>query len=192
MLRADDRDRGDRDRSFSRRAMSTAVVGWRSDLRSSNKMRGVFTCRGPPGALRGFADEEAMAKPIFDDESWSCSGIGSKTGPHFTDRARPGSKLHLVTEAQGIPLALILIGASRNGVTQPLPLIEANAPIRGKRDGRCPSRSSCRPIVATITTNSKPLHAAGIAAQSARRGEPHGSGLSIRPGGRRAQLRMAA
>lgn len=124
-----------------------------------------------------------MAKPIFDDEWWSCSGIGSKTGPHFTDRARPGSKLHLVTEAQGIPLALILIGASRNGVAQPLPLIEAIAPIRGKRDGRCPSRSSCRPIVATITTNSKPLHAAGIAAQSARRGEPHGSGLSIRPGG---------
>lgn len=110
-----------------------------------------------------------MAKPIFDDEWWSCSGIGSKTGPHFTDRTRPGSKLHLVTEAQGIPLALILIGASRNGVTQPLPLIEAVAPIRGKRDGRCPSRSSCRPIVATITTNSKPLHAAGIAAQSARR-----------------------
>lgn len=124
-----------------------------------------------------------MAKPIFDDESWSCSGIGSKTGPHFTDRARPGSKLHLVTEAQGIPLALILIGASRNGVTQPLPLIEAIAPIRGKRDGRCPSRLSCRPIVATIATNSKPLHAAGIAAQSARRGEPHGSGLNIRAGG---------
>lgn len=109
MLRADDRDRGDRDRSFSRRATSTAVVGWRSDLRSSNKMRGVFTCRGPSGALRGFADEEAMATPIFDDEWWSCSGIGSKTGPHFTDRARPGSKLHLVTEAQGIPLALILM-----------------------------------------------------------------------------------
>lgn len=34
-------------------------------------------------------------------------GCRSKTGPSPTDRARPGSKHHLITEAQGIPLAVI-------------------------------------------------------------------------------------
>ncbi len=108
----------------------------------------------------------------------SCSGIGSKTGPNPTDRARPGSKHHLVTEAQGIPLALILTGANRNDVTQLLPLIEAIPPIRGKR-----GRPLSKPVVVQADRGydhdkyRKPLHAADIATQIARRGEPHGSGL---------------
>ena len=80
-------------------------------------------------------------------------GIGSKTGPNPTDRARPGSKHHLVTEAQGIPLALILTGAtgttSRNCCRSSMPSrrFEASAA------GRCPNRPSCKAIAATITTN---------------------------------------
>ncbi len=91
---------------------------------------------------------------------------------------RPGSKHHLVTEAQGIPLALILTGANRNDVTQLLPLIEAIPPIRGKR-----GRPLSKPVVVQADRGydhdkyRKPLHAAGIATQIARRGEPHGSGL---------------
>ncbi|EON18871.1 transposase IS4 family protein [Cupriavidus sp. GA3-3] len=46
-----------------------------------------------------------------------CRGVGSKTGPNPTDRARPGSKHHLLTDAQGIPLSLILTGANRNDIT---------------------------------------------------------------------------
>jgi transposase len=83
-----------------------------------------------------------------------------------------------VTEAQGIPLALILTGANRNDVTQLLPLIEAIPPIRGKR-----GRPLSKPVVVQADRGydhdkyRKPLHAAGIATQIARRGEPHGSGL---------------
>lgn len=108
----------------------------------------------------------------------SRSGIRSKTGPNPTDRARPGSKHHLVTEAQGIPLALILTGADRNDVAQLLPLIEAFPPIRGKRGWPL-----SKPIVVQADRgydhdkDRKPLPAVGIATQIARRGEPHGSGL---------------
>jgi transposase len=108
----------------------------------------------------------------------SCCGIRSKTGPNPTDRARPGSKHHLVTEAQGIPLALILTGANRHDVTQLLPLIDAIPPIRGKR-----GRPLSKPAIVQGDRGydhdkyRRPLHAAGISTQIARRGEPHGSGL---------------
>ncbi|MDR8762381.1 hypothetical protein FEP90_04080 [Burkholderia multivorans] len=108
----------------------------------------------------------------------SCSGIRSKTGPNPTDRARPGSKHHLVTEAQGIPLALILTGANRNDVTQLLPLVEAIPSIRGKR-----GRPLSKPKLVQADRGydhdryRRALHAARIATQIARRGEPHGSGL---------------
>jgi hypothetical protein len=51
------------------------------------------------------------------------------------DRARPGSKHHLITDAHGIPLT----GGYRPDVTQLIPLVEAIPPIRG-RHGR-PARA---------------------------------------------------
>ncbi|PQV44170.1 transposase [Paraburkholderia sp. BL21I4N1] len=70
-----------------------------------------------------------------------CRGRRSKTGPNPTDRARPGSKHHLITEAQGIPLAVILTGANRHDVTQLHALVDAIPPISGKR-GRPLSKPS--------------------------------------------------
>jgi transposase len=58
---------------------------------------------------------------------------GAKTGPSPVDRGKPGSKHHIITEAHGIPLAVILTGGNRNDVTQLIPLIQAIPPIRGKR-----------------------------------------------------------
>lgn len=69
-------------------------------------------------------------------------------------------------------------GPNRNDVTQLLPLIEAIPPIRGKR-----GRPLSKPVIVQADRGyvhdkyRKPLHAAGIATQIARRGEPHGSGL---------------
>ncbi|EKS71963.1 transposase [Burkholderia sp. SJ98] len=102
----------------------------------------------------------------------------AKTGPNPTDRARPGSKHHIATDAYGTPIAAILTGANRNDVTQLVPLIEAIAPIGGVR-GRPLSRpgrvyadrgydhDKCRRI----------LHERNIPTIIARRGHPHGSGL---------------
>ena len=107
-----------------------------------------------------------------------CCGRRSKTGPNPTDRARPGSKHHLITEAQGIPLAVILTGANRNDVTQLQALVDAIPPISGKR-----GRPLSKPRIVQGDRGydhdkyRRPLHAAGIVTEIARRGEPHGSGL---------------
>lgn len=58
---------------------------------------------------------------------------GAQTGPSPADRGRAGSKHHLITNATGIPLAVILTGGNRNGLTQLVPLLEAISPVRGKR-----------------------------------------------------------
>ncbi|KXF59865.1 transposase [Burkholderia thailandensis] len=108
----------------------------------------------------------------------SCGWGGRKTGPNPTDRARPGSKHHLATDANGTPIAAILTGANRNDVTQLIPLIEAIAPIKGVR-GRPLSRPK-RVYADRGYDHDKYrriLHERGIPTSIARRGQPHGSGL---------------
>ena len=39
---------------------------------------------------------------------------GENTGPNPTDRAKKGTKRHLLTEGKGIPLAIVATGANRN------------------------------------------------------------------------------
>jgi len=43
------------------------------------------------------------------------------------------SKHHVITDAQGIPLAARLTGAKAHDVTQLVPLVEAIPAVRGKR-----------------------------------------------------------
>jgi transposase len=56
------------------------------------------------------------------------------------DRARPGSKQHLLTDGNGIPLAVTLTGGNRNDVPRLIPLLDAVPPVRGK-----PGRPRRRP-----------------------------------------------
>ena len=58
---------------------------------------------------------------------------GEKTGPNPTDRAKAGTKHHVITDAQGIPLAATLTGANAHDVSQLLPVVDAIPPIRGLR-----------------------------------------------------------
>lgn len=105
-------------------------------------------------------------------------GSWKKTGPNPTDRRRPGSKHHILTDAQGIPLSVILTKANRNDVTQLLPLVQAIPPIAGK-----PGRPQRKPdlVQADRGYDSNPhraaLKARGIQSQIARRRTQHGSGL---------------
>ncbi|MFS8981119.1 IS5 family transposase [Cupriavidus necator] len=108
----------------------------------------------------------------------SCGWGGRKTGPNPTDRARPGSKHYIATDANGIRVAAILTGANCNDVTQLLPLVDAIAPIRGVR-GRPLQKPEA--IYADRGYDSErhrqELRERGIKPVLAKRGTEHGSGL---------------
>jgi transposase len=103
---------------------------------------------------------------------------GSATGPSPVDRARNGSKHHLLVDATGIPLAWTLTGGNRNDITQLIPLVERVPPVRGKvgRPRRRPGR-----VTADRAYDHKPqrreLRKRGIRPEIARRNTKHGSGL---------------
>jgi transposase len=61
----------------------------------------------------------------------SSSFWGQKTGPNPTDRAKLGSKRHLICDGQGVPLAIQLTGANRNDSQQALALVDAIPPLQG-------------------------------------------------------------
>jgi hypothetical protein len=57
---------------------------------------------------------------------------GDLTGPSPVDRARAGSKHHLMVDAAGVLLALALTGGNRNDITQLLPLVDGITPVAGR------------------------------------------------------------
>jgi transposase len=103
---------------------------------------------------------------------------GSATGPSPVDRARNGSKHHLLVDAGGIPLAWTVTGGNRNDVTQLVPLLERVPPVRGKV-GR--PRKRPRRVIADRGYDHdmyrRELRRRGIASEIARRQTAHGSGL---------------
>ena len=103
---------------------------------------------------------------------------GALTGPSPVDRARTGSKHHLLTDSSGIPLAISLTGGNRNDVTQLLTLIAGIAPVTGKV-----GRPRRRPEVVLADRGydhdkyRRELRKRGVKPVIARRGAEHGSTL---------------
>ncbi|OJF15241.1 transposase [Couchioplanes caeruleus subsp. caeruleus] len=87
----------------------------------------------------------------------------------------------MITDATGMPVAVILTGGNRNDVTQLLPLIDAIPPIRGLR-GR--PRRRPRKVYADRGYDHdkyrRLLRQRRLTPVIARRGIPHGSGLGAR------------
>ena len=96
------------------------------------------------------------------------------------DRRKNGSKHHLITDANGVPLATKLTGANRHDVTQLLPLVEAIPPVRGLPGAPLRKPGS---VMGDRGYDSDPhrmrLSCRAIATEIARRNTPHGSGLGI-------------
>jgi len=109
-----------------------------------------------------------------------CSGEkgGSETGPSPVDRARNGSKHHLLVDGSGLPLAWSLTGGNRHDSTQLIPLIDKVPPVRGKagRPRRRPDRVAADRAY-DYKSRRRDLRQRGIRAEIARRGTDHGSGL---------------
>jgi hypothetical protein len=68
-----------------------------------------------------------------------CSGnkAGEESGPNPTDRGRAGSKRHVITDANGIPLALRITVANVHDSGLFEELIDAVRPIRQGRGRPC-------------------------------------------------------
>jgi transposase len=126
------------------------------------------------------ADALDWSKAVIDGSHIRALKGGPKTGPSPVDRARTGSKHHVITEAHGIPLAVSLTGGNRNDVTQLMPLIEAIPPVRGRRgrprrrpDTIYADRGYDHDKYRNLVRNK------GITPVIARRGTEHGSGLGV-------------
>jgi hypothetical protein len=55
---------------------------------------------------------------------------GPQTGPNPTDRAKLGSKRHLICDGRGVPLVIRVTGANRNDSQEALALVDAVPPCR--------------------------------------------------------------
>jgi transposase len=97
-----------------------------------------FRFAGLAGALR--ADRLATGSR---GRQFGASGFwGLQTDPNPTDRAKSGSKRHVICDGCGIPLAIQLTGANRNDSQQDLALVDAIPALQGVR-GRPRHRPDC-------------------------------------------------
>jgi Transposase DDE domain. len=58
---------------------------------------------------------------------------GPLTGPNPTDRGKNGSKIHLITDRNGLPLSLGISGANLHDSQALKPLVRGIPPIRSRR-----------------------------------------------------------
>lgn len=61
---------------------------------------------------------------------------GPLTGPNPTDRGKPGSKVHLITDRNGLPLSLGISGANMHDSLGLKPLVRGIPPIHSRRGPR--------------------------------------------------------
>ena len=96
------------------------------------------------------------------------------------DRRKLGSKHHLLTDGNGIPIVAQITAANRHDVTQVLNLVNQVPAIKGKPGA---PRYRFDELYGDRAYDSEPVRQAlrevGIEPQLAKRGEAHGSGLGI-------------
>jgi transposase len=102
---------------------------------------------------------------------------GALTGKTPTDRAKKGSKRHLLVDGQGAPLAVRLTGANRNESLEAMSLVDDIPPIQGRR-GRPRRKPGALYGDRQYGTprNQRGLKERGIEDHLARQRTPHGSG----------------
>ena len=117
-------------------------------------------------------------RAVVDSCSIRTAYGGDQTGPNPTDRAKRGSKRHLICDGRGGPLAVRLTGANRNDTQEALALVDAISPLQGQWGGPR-RRPDCvlgdRGYDAAAIRRG--LRARHIVSWLAMRRTPHGSGL---------------
>jgi len=106
--------------------------------RSWNLANDAFRVAGLAGSLRPDRLVTGSLGRQFDPSSF----WGLQTGSNPTDRAKLGSKRHLICDGHGVPLAIQLTGANRSDSQQALSLVDAIPFVQGER-GRPRHRPDC-------------------------------------------------
>jgi transposase len=126
------------------------------------------------------ADQIDWERALIDASFAKAPQGGEDTGPNPTDRSKSGSKHHVLTDAQGIPLAATVTAANVNEVTQVLPVLEAMPPVGGKPG---PKRQKPERLQGDRGYDSEPvrqrLRGRGIIPVLAERHTEHGTGLGV-------------
>ncbi|WTT98082.1 IS5 family transposase [Streptomyces sp. NBC_00076] len=84
----------------------------------------------------GARSEVDWTSAIVDAASVRAKKGGSLTGPNPVDRGKKGSKLHVLSDAQGIPLAVAVSGANMHDSLALKPLILGIPAVRSRRGPR--------------------------------------------------------
>ncbi|WP_433258867.1 IS5 family transposase [Streptosporangium sp. CA-135522] len=126
------------------------------------------------------ADRLDWSKAVIDSSQVRALKGGPKTGPSPVDRGKTGSKHRVITDGNGIPLAVSLGGGNRNDILQLMPLVEAIPPVCGKV-GK-PRRGPKTLYAGRAYDHDRyrrQLRDKRIEPIIARRGTAHGSGLGV-------------
>jgi transposase len=100
------------------------------------------------------ADQIDWERGLIDASFAKAPEGGEDTGPNPTDRGKSGSKHHVLTDAQGIPLAATVTAANVNEVTQVFDVLTGMSPVGGKSGPPRENRSGCKAIPATTPSRS--------------------------------------
>jgi transposase len=126
------------------------------------------------------ADRIDWSRGAADSTKARALGGGDDTGPNPTDRSKLGTKHHVRTDAQGIPLATTVTGANAADVTQLLPLVDSIPDLSGEQRDK---PTLPEELYADRGYDSEPhreqLRERGIAPKVPKRRTAHGSGLGI-------------
>ena len=90
-------------------------------------------CPARPPARRGRA---GLEPGLAGQRQRAGAKGGAATGPNPTDRGKPGTKRHLVTDARGTPLGVLIGPANQHDSRMLAPTLDAVPPVRGGRRGR--------------------------------------------------------
>jgi transposase len=126
------------------------------------------------------ADQIDWSRALIDASTLKAPEGGDDTGPNPTDRGKSGSKHHLMTDAQGIPLSATLTGANVPDVVEALHVVTSMPEVGGKPG---PKRQKPERLQGDRGYDSEPLRQVlrwlGITPVIAERGTEHGSGLGV-------------
>jgi transposase len=126
------------------------------------------------------ADTIDWSRAAVDSIKARALGGGDDTGPNPTDRGKPGTKHHVLTDAQGIPLATTVTGANEADVNQLLPLVDRIPDLAGEAGDK---PTTPEEVYADRAYDSEEhreeLRARGIEPKIPKRKTAHGSGLGV-------------